>query len=156
MSQVRKRRSSIGCVFCFLHFSDIVLCNVAVNVGRRRYIVMSHQILRRFQVHALAAEIGAVGVAKIVRRDGRIKGVRDDLVSVDLGTGGAITGAVEACPHPPQAGRGKHSAILPVEEVARFFIQHRGKLVRKRHEAHACGRFGVLERRLIAVRLILN
>ena len=92
---------------------------MAINVGRRRYVAMPHQILRRFQVHALAAEIGAVGVAKIVRRDGRIKGVRDDLVSVDLGTGGAITGAVEARPHPPQAGRGKHSAVLPVEEVAR-------------------------------------
>ena len=60
---------------------------MAVNIGGGGDVCVAHEILGGFQIHALTVQIGAVGVAQIVRRDGRIKGVLDDGVPVQFGTG---------------------------------------------------------------------
>lgn len=79
---------------------------MAVNIGGGADVCVAHEILGGFQIHALTAQITAVSVPEIVRRDRRIKGVLDNGVAVQLGTGRNVASPVEAVSHAAHFGHG--------------------------------------------------
>ena len=97
--------------------SDVVHVDMIVDIRRGGDAGMSHEILCGFQVDALTAQIGTIGVPEIVGRDRWVEGVFYDLIAVQLGTGFPVTCAVEAAPHAPQVGEREHPAVLPVKEI---------------------------------------
>ena len=103
--------------------SDVVHVDMVVDIRCSGDAGMSHEILCRFQVDALTAQIGAIGVPEIVGCDRWVKGVLDDLVAIQLSTGFPVTCAVEAAPHAPQVCEREHPAVLSVKEIPSGAVQ---------------------------------
>lgn len=130
---------------------DVVHVDMVVDVRCRGDAGMSHEILRGFQVDALTAQVGAVGVPEVVRRDRRVESVLDDLVAVQLGTGLPVACAVEAAPHAAQMGEREHPAVLPVEEIPARGVQLREQRGRHGQKTLTGCRFGAFALGLIAL-----
>lgn len=114
-----------GAFRCFMQaeLSDVVHVDMVVDIRCSGDAGMSHEILCGFQVDALTAQIGTIGVPEVVGRDRWVEGVFYDLIAVQLGTGFPVTCAVEAAPHAPQVGEREHPAVLPVKEIPSGAVQ---------------------------------
>ena len=87
-----------------LQAGDVLLVNMIINICGGGDTGVPHEVLRGFEVDALSAQVGTVGVPQVVRGDRRIKGMLDYFIAVELCTGLPIAGTVEAAPHPAQMG----------------------------------------------------